>query len=437
MDIDTVETFPFDILQYVRPCRMPAGHPSTYQKQYADIITTFDIETTSLDDIQQSILWHWQVCVDGMLCVGRTWDEYKIFLEQVDKYLPEDLTFVQYVHNLSYEFQFLRAIHDFQPDEVFCMTGRKIAKCNIGARFEFRCSYILTNMSLRELLNKMQVAHLKTEMDYSLKRYSWTPVSKSDLKYCIADVLGLYEALYKMFKLDKDNLQSVPMTSTGYVRNDFRRAMRKGGFLKEVHDCSPSYDVYLMLRKAFRGGDTHCSRLYTGVIMGDENHLISSWDRSSSYPDVVLNYCYPVRPFEKQNITKLEQLEDGFPYLLEVRFTNIETIDPFESCPYLAVHKCYELVGHVDDNGRILSAQSLIVFFTDVDYIVIRDQYQWESAVILKSYRSEYGMLPKAMRDVTLEYYKRKTELKGVMGQEAYYSKAKAKLNSIYGMCAT
>ena len=332
------------------------------------------------------------------------------------------------IFRISCEFQFLRAIHDFQPDEVFCMTGRKIAKCNIGVRFEFRCSYILTNMSLRELLKKMQVEHLKTEMDYSLKRYSWTPVSKSDLKYCIADVLGLYEALYKMFKLDKDNLQSVPMTSTGYVRNDFRRAMRKGNFIKDVHDCSPSYDVYLMLRKAFRGGDTHCSRLYTGVIMGDENHLISSWDRSSSYPDVVVNYCYPVRPFEKQNITKLEQIEDGFPYLLEVCFTNIETIDPFESCPYLAVHKCYELVGHVDDNGRVLCAKSLIIYFTDVDYQIIKDQYKWESAVILKSYRSEYGMLPKSMRDLTLEYYKRKTELKGVVGQEVYYAKSKALL---------
>lgn len=102
MDIDTVETFPFDILQYIRPCRMPAGHPSTYQKQYADIITTFDIETTALDDIQQSVLWHWQVCVDGMLCVGRTWEEFKLFLKGVDENLPKDLCFVMYVHNLSY-----------------------------------------------------------------------------------------------------------------------------------------------------------------------------------------------------------------------------------------------------------------------------------------------------------------------------------------------
>lgn len=100
--VDTVETFPFSILQYVRPCRKANGRPSSFALNYADIIATFDIETTALDDIQQSVLWHWQVCVDGLVCVGRTWDEYKTFLKGVDKYLPDGLCFVQYVHNLSY-----------------------------------------------------------------------------------------------------------------------------------------------------------------------------------------------------------------------------------------------------------------------------------------------------------------------------------------------
>ena len=50
---------------------------------------------------------------------------------------------------------------------------------------------------------------------------------------------------------------------------------------------------------------------------------------------------------------------------------------------------------------------------------------------------SEYGRLPQAMIDVTMDYYRKKTELKGVAGQEVYYTKAKNKLNSIYGMCAT
>lgn len=434
--VDTVETFPFDILQYVRPCSRASGHPSWNDLKYADIIATFDIETTALDDIQQSILWHWQACVDGLVCVGRTWEEYQKFLNGIDTYLPKGLCFVQYVHNLSYEFQFLRAIHDFQPDEVFCLTGRKIAKCNMGKRFEYRCSYCLTNMSLREFLNKMQVEHQKTEMDYEVKRYPWSKLTEDELEYCIADVLGLYEALVRSFKIDKNKLSDVPMTSTGYVRKRFKHEMRSGGFIPMVHECAPDYDVYLMIRRAFRGGNTHANRCYTGIIM--EN--VSSYDRASSYPDVLVNYPYPVKPFIKQNITEVDDIKYGFPYLLELEFTDLKQSDPFNGCPYLAVHKCYNdteltaLLGAINDNGRVLEKDgTLVTFCTDIDWSIIKEQYTWSSARVVKAYRSEYGMLPKAVIDTTMEYYRKKTELKGVDGQEIYYNKSKALLNSIYG----
>lgn len=100
---DNVDTFPFDILQYVRPCKQPSGRPKFHKKDYADIIATFDIETTNLDEVKQAVLWHWQVCIDGLVCIGRTWEEYKTFLKGVDENLPAGLCFVQYVHNLGYE----------------------------------------------------------------------------------------------------------------------------------------------------------------------------------------------------------------------------------------------------------------------------------------------------------------------------------------------
>ncbi len=434
--VDTVDTFPFDILQYVIPCRRANGRPSSFSQKYADIICTFDIETTALDDIKQSIMYHWQACIDGLVCVGRTWEEYQIFLDQCDKYLPKGLTLIQWVHNLSYEFQFLRAVHDFQPDEVFCLTGRKIARCSIGKRFEYRCSFCLTNMSLREFLNKMKVEHKKTEMDYSIKRYSWTPISPQDLEYCIMDVLGLYEALKISFSADGLPLTEVPMTSTGYVRKRFKAEMRKGGFMPLVHECAPDYEVYKMIRRAFRGGNTHANRYYTGVIMDN----VSSWDRSSSYPDCLVNYPYPVKPFIKQRTTSIEDLLPGFPYLLEIEFTDLELRDPFIGCPYLPTHKCYNyedddgylfpLTGAINDNGRVISAvgRSFIHFCTNIDLDIIKQQYKWSSARIIKCYRSEYGMLPKALIDTTMSYYQDKTQLKGVEDQEVLYVKSKALL---------
>ena len=430
----TADTFPYDILTYIRPARWNSGRPKHDVKKYADIIATFDIECTNMPEIKQSFMWHWQACVDGFVCVGRTWEEYQTFLAGIDRELPEGLCFVQYVHNLAYEFQFLRAIHDFTEDEVFCLTGRKVAKCEIGKRFEYRCSYCLTNMSLREFLKKMEVEHQKTELDYDKIRYPWTPISESELEYCIADVLGLYEALRRMMKQDRQNVANVPMTSTGYVRQDFKKAMRKGGFIPLVKECAPSYDVYLMLRRAFRGGNTHANRCYTGIIM--EN--VTSYDRNSSYPDVLINMPYPIKPFQLQRWTRdLDDLEDGFPYLLEVVFEDIKQKDPFYGCPYLSIHKCYDLRSIINDNGRVVQAEQLRTFLTDIDLGIMREQYEWSSARILKAYRSEYGFLPSAMRDVTMDYYRRKTQLKGVECQEVYYNKAKNKLNSVYGMCAT
>lgn len=431
--IDNIDTFPFDLLRYIRPTKYANGHPKAHRKQYADIICTFDIESTNLDDIKQAVMYHWQACIDGMICIGRTWEEFQIFLDRIDNNLAPGLTLCFYVHNLGYEFQFLRAIHNFTEDEVFCLTGRKVAKCNIGERFEFRCSYVLTNMSLREFLKKMGVEHQKTELDYNAIRYPWTELTEQELEYCVIDVLGLYEALRKMFKTDKNTLANVPLTSTGYVRTDFKRAMRQGGFLPLVHDCAPTYDVYLALRRAFRGGNTHGNRVYTGIILDN----VTSYDRASSYPDVLVNMPYPVKPFEKDPATKIDDLLDGFPYVMCVDFFGVSLIDPFWGCPYLSIHKCYNLQGAINDNGRVVQAVRFQTWLTDIDLEIVKQQYQWENAVITACYRSEYGLLPKAMKNVTMDYYERKTKLKGVSGQEVYYMKAKNKLNSIYGMCAT
>lgn len=402
-------------------------------KKYAEIVCTFDIETTNLDEHQAAILWHWQACLDGIVVCGRTWEEWSCFLNRLDEQLPPGLCLVWFVHNLSFEFQFLRAVHDFTEDEVFCLSGRKVARCDIGQRYEFRCSYCLTNMSLREFLNRMHVEHQKEEMDYSITRYPWTPVTPEELSYCIADVLGLWEALRKLLKSDQMTVATVPLTSTGYVRKDFKSAMRKGGYLTLVHECAPSWEVYLALRRAFRGGNTHANRCYTGLILEG----VKSYDRASSYPDVLVNMPYPVKKFERQRVTDPADLEDGFPYVFCVDLWDVKMIDPFYGCPYLSIHKCYDLQGCINDNGRVLEAKRFQTWLTDVDWAIVKSQYTFSRAVVTACWRSEYGLLPAAMKEVTMDYYRRKTELKGVEGQEIYYNKAKNKLNSIYGMCAT
>ena len=442
VDLYTIDSYPYSELAELRPAKYGSGRRRSGALRYADIIATFDIETTNIKEKKQAIMWHWQSCIGGKVITGRTWDEFSLFLERIHESVPKELCFVFWVHNLAFEWQFLRAIHNFNPlppreyipDEVFCVTGRKVVRASIGERFEFRCSYFLTNMSLREFLNKMGVEHKKTEMDYSLTRWPWDPVSEKDLEYCIDDVLGLYEALKINLEHDGHTLATVPLSSTGYVRADFKRAMRSSNGLSVVRECAPSYNVYLHLRRAFRGGNTHANRCYTNQILTG----VKSADRASSYPDVLVNMPYPVKPFYRDlRVKHLSDLWERTPYVLNVTFTNIRLRYPFNGCPYLSIHKCQILQEVINDNGRVVEAAVLSTYLTDVDVQIVLDMYEWDTDTVLSCYRSEYGRLPEAMINVTMDYYRKKTELKGVKDQEIYYMKSKNKLNSIYGMCAT
>ena len=200
------------------------GNQGTKTKiEYKDAICAFDIETTRLPDIEQSIMYVWMFHVKqlNLTIVGRTWEEFDKFLKQIVEELEENSLCI-FVHNLSYEFQFLQAVYSFSPEEVFAVDNRKVLKCTMyDKHVEFRCSYLHSNMSLAEYTKKMGVAHQKMsgeEFDYNKTRYPWTPLLERELQYCVHDVIGLCEAIETEMLADGDNLYTFPLTSTGYVR---------------------------------------------------------------------------------------------------------------------------------------------------------------------------------------------------------------------------
>lgn len=110
--------------------------------------------------------------------------------------------------------------------------------------------------------------------------------------------------------------------------------------------------------------------------------------------------------------------------------------DKFWGCPYLSNDKCRQQRGSVYDNGRILEADYLETTITDVDLRIILDEYDFDDFVPFEVAHARYGKLPPALIEVTINYFEKKTKLKGVEGEELFYMKAKNKLNSIYGMMA-
>ena len=420
------------------------GNPGGKKRHYIGITTAFDIETTLLDNTQSVMyIWQWQFGTDYTV-IGRTWDEFLDLQKRIKAVLPDDRWLVVYVHNLSYEFQFLKGIYQFVPDEVFAVGSRKVVKCDMWGSFEFRCSYKLTNMSLGQFTKKMGVEHSKLSGDdfnYSVKRYPWTELSDEELQYCINDVFGLVEAVNALMDRDGDTLQTIPMTSTGYVRRNAKRAMKDGSVHHNfVYSILPDYETYKALREAFRGGNTHANRYFAGDIV--EN--VHSADRSSSYPAVMCNCEFPMSVFTP---ILRKDLNPGYitrcmtirhkALLLRIGIRNLRLRDPYWGCPYLSKDKCRNIHKAVDteDNGRILEAEYLETTITDIDLKIIMEEYQGE-IIFLQGWYASYKKLPSPLVNEVIKYYRDKTELKGVKGQEIYYDKAKALLNALYGMMA-
>lgn len=420
--------------------RKQGNHGNSRKQRYINCVTAFDIETSRLPGTDDSFMyiWQWQFS-DECTVIGRTWTQLQQFIEKLREVIEEN-TLVVLVHNLSYEFQFLRTIYDFAPDEVFALDKRKVVKCTMyDKQLEFRCTYIHSNMSLAAYCKKMNVEHQKLdgdEFDYKVVRYPWSELTPRQLEYCQNDVLGLVEAYTKEMKMDNDNLESMPLTSTGYVRRDVKRAMRICG-TKHVIEAQPDLEVYKLLKEAFRGGDTHANRFYVGKIL----EKVSSADRSSSYPDVLVNCKFPITAFRPTNESRgLKQLlRERRALLFRVSVQRIRLKNPYWGFPYLSRSKCREPVKPVLDNGRILSADYLETTLTDIDWKIVKQQYTWDSIEIHDLHWARYGRLPEPLVLTCIEYYRDKTTLKGSEPgsyDDMMYGKKKALLNSIYGCMA-
>lgn len=407
-------------------------------KNYLDIVTAFDIETTRLPEIEQSFMYIWQFQYGlDQTVTGRTWEEFFSFLEQIVNRIKDVAWLVVYVHNLSFEFQFLKGLYDFQPDEVFATDSRKVLKCTMYDCIEFRCSYYLTNLPLAKFLLKYNVENKKLsgeDFDYSKRRYPWTPLSAKEMEYCINDVKGLVQALYKQMASDKDTLQSIPLTATGYVRRDVKQAM-KGFNHNQLQDMLPDANVYRLLREAFRGGDTIANRWNADEIIDN----VQSVDITSSYPSSMLMCKYPMERFRREDpsdFKKLYKLKSK-ALLFRIAFIGLKLRDQAEGHTYLSRDKCRDIDSGTFSNGRIIRAEYLETTITDIDYEIISRRYKWERQVVIDLYSSRYKMLPSMLRSVIIQYYNVKTELKGVEeGTDDYlfYMKNKEKLNSTYGM---
>lgn len=412
---------------------------------YYNIPCAFDIETTSLyyNGEKCAFMYEWTFGLYGQVTIGRTWNEFFKMIEFLSKRLEicNEKRLVIYVHNLSYEFQFIRKRFEWQ--KVFSLDRRKPIYAISVNGFEFRCSYLLSGYSLAKLADNIHIIKIKKlvgDLDYNLIRHSGTVMTNNELQYCINDVKIVMAYIAEQIEANKGIIY-IPLTKTGFVRRYVRKKcfysngdISRYKYGEMIKHLSLNADEYAQLKRAFQGGFTHAGIFTTKQTINN----VTSFDFTSSYPTVMISEQFPMsksKIVDVHNNTELNHYLKNYCCLFDIEFINIRPRKFFEN--YISRSRCFVCENPVINNGRLVSADRIMTTITEQDYAIIKAFYKWDKKRISQFRIYKRGYLPRDFVISILDLYAQKTELKGVEGKEIEYLNSKELLNSCYGMSVT
>lgn len=431
-----------------------AKKSKTGRKIYSDTIYTFDIETTSLFkingewrvfdyDLDKSEYLHeehtmmaipyiWQFGVEDAVYYGRDFMQFEEVLKLISN---EILTKIIWIHNASFELQFLQNIFDKYTITDMCARDirKPISFYVPELNIEFRCSYMLTNLSLEKASEEYTNVKKKHTLDYDGKcRTEKSKLTRQELSYCEYDIICLYNII-KFYRNRYKHLAKVPLTATSEVRKALQKRVDYS-YIKKQWDLVPSNDMYLKLMACFQGGYTHANVLNSGRVFDSaEGYPISSYDLASSYPTVMLLERYPSTPFRMIDYDDYLDLSRGGNYCFIMRL-GLHNVKSRYYNNYLSYSRALEVSESnlIYDNGRIQRSDYVELYCTNIDLEIIQKNYQISKIDYIEIYCSEARYLDYRVLRFILDLYKDKTELKGVDEKSELYKKAKAYINSLY-----
>lgn len=428
---------------------------SKQRVEYLDVESAFDIETTSMtldDGTDVGFMYAWAFGMKNTkhMVIGRTWEQFSQLIDELSTYysLGKSRKLVVYVHNLGFEFQFMRKY--FKWDNVFTVDEREpiIAQTNNG--IEFRDSYILSGYSLdktAKMLTKHDTKKLTGDLDYSLIRHYGTELTLKEVQYIVNDVQVVLDYINEQREL-YGNITKIPVTNTrrvrDYVRNncfygsvkDPNKASygKRTRYKKVMSELTLTPDTYLKSKKAFQGGYVHAN----SDVLNKELDDVISYDITSSFPSVMITEQYPMSEGKEVVFTKDMTYQDYLKehlLIFDVKFTNlIRKENVYED--YLSESKC-QMEDALINNGRVQGAHKLTTTITNVDLTIINRVYDYDSIQFANVYAYRKGYLPKAIIEAVITLFQNKSTLKGEAGKELEAQLSKELLNSTYGMMVT
>ena len=417
-------------------------------------IFTFDIETTSFfyeSDLKPylytpgfdpdywcgvkagAVPYIWQFGINDKYYYGRDIKDFKQVLDD----FPSNMKVRIFIHNFSFEWHFL----DFLTwDKVFAKTPHKPIKasCSEYPNIEFICTLSLENMSLASWGESLGIKKLTGDLAYNVMRTPLTPLTDKELGYCRRDLEVMYIGLCEELKT-YGSIYKLPLTSTGKVRKVVKELLMVDKYINFIHSLVPENPYqYRTSMLVYAGGYTHANRTIVGyTIYNEDGKHGGHYDYTSSYPFEMVVGKMPMTKWKYYG----EELPDpntfkDKAYKMHLIFHNIKC--QLQNT-YIAISHCVKDSLHnlKADNGRVISADQVEIWITELDFEVISKAYTWESIEVVEVWEADKGYLPKPFVEYVLELFHNKTAYKNVKGKEDNYKQAKAYINSLYGMCVT
>lgn len=413
--------------------------------EYYNVPAGFDIETSSFyqyekkPENKRSIMYIWQFGIYNYVTTGRTWQEFINFLSVLRRILllNESRRLVVYVHNLPYEFQFLRK--HLEWEEVFILSERKPVYATSDG-IEFRCSLKLAGgkslANVAKDLQKYKVKKAVGNLDYELIRTPLTPLTEKEFLYCENDIRVILCYIQEKIEQDGD-ITRIPLTNTGYVRNYCRKECysRWKPYRRIMDSLTLEPSEYSQLKRAFQGGFTHANAHYVGKIL----EKVGSHDFTSSYPAVMVLEKFPMGKStmitDGINEKELRELLLTYCCMFDIEIWGLMP-KLFQDHP-ISRYKCWVCDNALVDNGRIVMAEHIATTITEQDFFVYTEFYDWDRIEIKNLRVYQKNFLPKKFVQSILGLYEKKTMLKDVDGEELNYMISKNMINSGYGMMVT
>ena len=438
---------------------------------YLDTETSNNYNADTGEGVTWIYQWAFRWCRET--AIGRTPEQLMDALDRVDRangLTKQGLQCVIYIHNASYDLAYLMPYfrNKYGIGKILATAAHKIITFESGP-WTVRCTYYLSNRSLYKWGADLKIRHGKRKgmIDYNVRRYQDSPLYRKDWVYQIYDVIALEECVLAELAAEHDNLKSIPLTSTGYVRRDARRLAKEAKDWNAFQRTRLYADTYLALRAAFAGGLVHGNRFVAGKIvnMVTEAGEVRGRhrDKRSYYPSELRKRVkgFPAGPWEDYyeyrgeigcTWEELDALREENCELITVLLGPVE-IKKGETLPYLQESKC--LLGadlgfraKIVDNGRVLKTEGYTVLtMTELDWEIVRRQYHMDDNKILRVWLSRRGPIPDYLVKLIDWRFGDKSRLKDRANameegpkkedMDVNVTKSKNRLNGIFGMAAT